>query len=98
MGENKEPLPVCKLCGSPAHTWAAQWSYPAQCSGRGCIMSHVVMTQDQWRTLMAPPVVNDAMVERADTAMDTHVQDIRGISPYYKKRAIRAVLEAALRE
>lgn len=91
-------LPKCKLCGAPpieSITMPGNVSHRA--CGTRCVIEHVWFTETQWRALMAPPVVTDAMVERATSGIYTlwwHYNEAK-IS---RDTLARAVLEAALKE
>lgn len=60
MSEDKEPLPVCRLCGGSANRQQGQFAGMvkhelAQSLQRMCPLELWPMTEDQWRALMAPP-------------------------------------------
>lgn len=100
MSENKEPLPVCRLCGAAAVRLQEQFEdsaepvrHPLATTYQSmCPLELIIMDEDQWRSLMSPPVVTDAMVERGAQSLPKRIGD------RCKKRISRAVLEAALKE
>lgn len=92
MSENKGPLPVCKLCGQ--HPCEDNESDYVFCNTVGCTVYWKDFEPHEWRTLMAPPVVTDAMVERAWE----HVVVVNDTLPLVTKHNMRAVLEAAMKE
>lgn len=93
-------LPKCKLCGAPPDSADHDHGTIVWCSAvpedKPCVLGGRMMSEDQWRALMAPPVVTDAMVERGAA--------INGKWNEYDARKrgraslTRAVLEAALKE
>lgn len=87
-------LPKCKLCGGVPTTSPTPWggSVVHACFGPCCVIAGVWFRPDQWRALMTPPAVTDAMVARA---MDTMRSGIDRLCP---EDLTRAVLEAALKE
>jgi hypothetical protein len=95
-------LPVCKLCGVVAVRLQEQFEdseepvrHPLATTYQSmCPLELIIMDEDQWRTLMAPPVVTDAMVERGADAMEAITWPEERVS----WSDIRAVLEAALKE
>lgn len=86
-------LPKCKLCGALPTTSPTPWggSVVHTCSSALCAIYGIWFTPAQWRALMAPPVITDAMVERG---MDTMRGGVNRLGP---EALTRAVLEAALK-
>lgn len=88
-------LPKCRLCEASAHRLQGQFAHMvehelAQSLQRMCPLEMVPMSEDEWRILMAPLSVTDAMVERAVEAWES--------CGVLSRATIRAVLEAALKE
>lgn len=97
-------LPKCKLCGGEVFRPTGRVENP-RVNGRyreevvheanqDCPLEFLSMTEDQWRALMSPPVVTDAMVERACAEL----KDRAGPHTLMGEVDARAVLEAALKE
>ncbi|MEG6506725.1 hypothetical protein [Nitratidesulfovibrio sp. 1201_IL3209] len=88
-------LPKCRLCGAGARIFPAlngvQWIIHDVLDRGYCSLEHTRILIDEWRALMAPPVVTDAMVERgAGVLMDSF--------PWTARDIARDVLEAAMKE
>lgn len=88
-------LPKCKLCGGGVRNFPAlngeTWAIHDGLERDYCSLEHVRMLPDEWRALMGPPAVTDAMVERGAVA-------VSGNSWRWPEDLARAVLEAALKE
>lgn len=83
-------LPKCRLCGCAPESAATDEPYDVVwCAGERCNLEHRYMTSYQWRLLMSPPPVTDAMVERVTAAA-------RGAGYGIGDDLARIVLEAAL--
>ena len=89
-------LPKCRLCRALPTTSPTPWSGAVvhTCSSTHCAIYGIWFTSDQWRALMALPVVTDAMIERACAEL----KDRAGPHTLMGEVDARAVLEAALKE